>query len=131
VALKSSASTQILKDHKVIQSFELEGPSVDDRSNRSRQDNNPVYWESLATDPSNKAEVSQTREWLDKMVKRKTIVCELKEFPEPATSADWDNCNTVGHYALRLDKAGVEEAKGQLGIQLSRRAGNRLTTEVQ
>jgi hypothetical protein len=65
------------------------------------------------------------------MVKRKTIVCELKEFPEPATGVDWDNCNTVGRYALLLNEAGVEEAKGQLGIQLSRRAGNWLTAEVQ
>jgi hypothetical protein len=82
-----------------------------------------VYWEALARDPSNKAEVSRTREWLDKMVKNKRIVSELREFPEPGTGADSDNRKTVGWYALISDDIGVEEAMCQPGIQLIKKSG--------
>jgi hypothetical protein len=126
VSMRNSASTQILKDREGISSFEVDDQSLEDRAVRSRQDDMTVYWEALARDPSNKAEVRQTREWLDKTVKNKTIVSELKELPEPGTGADWDNRNTVGWYALILDDIGAEEAKRQPGIQLIEKSGTQV-----
>ena len=99
---------------------------LEDRPIHSPQDDKPVYWKALATDPSNKAEVSQAREWLDKMVKNKTIVFELKDFTEPGTGADQDNYNKEVWYAIILDEAEVKEAKGQPGIQTVEKSGKQV-----